>query len=120
MRSSLRSIVRFNGAIRKVSNKVPEEVPRIAIAKNMLLFHQILAAKDEQALAALTKTSPAIDVEHFPAEISYIKPYVTSIAASSGEAFKEDPSAWQNKGWWEYVVEESQRAETWPFLVGAL
>eukprot|EP01041_Mallomonas_annulata_P009918 gene9918-20626_t len=119
MIASMRSLARNSVSIRKLST-LAVETPRMTIAKNMLMFQHIVAAKDEKALADAAKSASSLDLANIPAELNYLKGYLTSATAASASGFEKDPKAWQNLPFKEFVVVEAQRAETWPFLVGAI
>lgn len=57
-----------------------------------------------------------MDTSNLPAELDWLEAYTTA-APADVKGFKEDPTAWQNKDFSAYVVEESSRHDFWPFAV---
>lgn len=106
--------------VRSAASALMGEPPRMTIAKNVLRFKEMKAATTEAALEAAAKSSPEIDVNALPAEIANLKGYLSSAPAAVGEAFKKDPTAWQNMSFGAYVGVEAQRDNTWPFVAGGM
>ena len=96
------------------------EPPRVKLAKNLLIFNQVVSSKDEASLTAAAQYSPVVDLKALPVELSFFKRYLSSSSSASTEPFIPDPKAWQNFPAFEFVVAEASRRETWPFLVSAL
>ena len=80
---------------RSLSSSITES-PRDAIAKNLLLFNRIIAAKDENSLTAAAKSSVAVDLKELPGELLPYQKYLSSSASSSSVPYVPDPTAWQN------------------------
>ena len=99
---------------------VVAEGPRMTIAKNMLAFHRISAAKSEAELTAASSESVKIDVAALQPELAGMEGYLTAGPVAGTAAFVKDPTAWQNMEFSAFVTTEAGRADTWPFLVGGL
>ena len=99
---------------------VVAESPRLTIARNVLRFKELKAATSEAQLDAAAKSAPQIDLEALPAEIQGLKGYLSSAPTAAGEAFKKDPTAWQNMGFGAFIGVEAARDNTWPFVVGGM
>ena len=95
--------------------------PRLTIAQNLLKLNAVRAAKDESSLNEALKASYKVDANVLPSEIESLGGYFAAAPAAASQAeFVADPTAWQNMSWWQFVAAESQRSETWPFVVGGV
>ena len=94
------------------------KAPRETIVESMYILDGIANAKDEAGIASALKHT--VDVNNLPEDLKEFKSYVSSAAAATSTPFVVDPTAWQNLPFAEFVVQESGRAETWPFLIGGL
>jgi hypothetical protein len=95
--------------------------PKITIAKNILLLSKISEATCEESLKkVLASPLPSVDIADLPADLKDLAPYFKLSEVSSSEKYVPDPTAWQNMSMMDMVVTESQREETWPFIVGFL
>ena len=95
------------------------ESPRITIAKNLLKLNAVRAATDEASLQKALTANYDVDFHALPGEIQPLGSYFAAApAAGATGGFVQDKTAWQNMNLLDYVGTESQRDETWPFLVG--
>jgi hypothetical protein len=92
----------------------------MTIAKNLLSFYKISAAKSEAELSAAASESTKIDVAALQPELAGFEGYLTAGPVAGSGAFVKDPTAWQNMELSAFVTTEAGRADTWPFLVGGL
>lgn len=72
-------------------------------------------AQNEAALASASQ----VDIDRIPPELDWLGHY-TAAPLSEEKGFKEDPTAWQNKSFQDFVTEESSRSDMWPFAVCGL
>jgi hypothetical protein len=62
-----------------------------------------------------------VDISKIPEDMDWLSTYMAASSSGEGEqGFKEDPTAWQNKEFSAYVMEEGQRHDMWPFVVCGL
>ncbi len=94
------------------------EAPRMTIAKNILAYEAMSAAKTDAALAEASKPVASLDVNNLPASIAELKDYLSTSSANAGTGFKPNPEAWQNKDFGPMVAEEAGYTWFWPFLFG--
>lgn len=93
--------------------------PKAVVGQNILRLKEIGAAADEAALTKISGSAlPAFDGKNIPAELEQLRPYFELDNVAVSEPFIPDPTAWQNKSFWDFAAEEATRAETWPFLMG--
>ena len=99
------------------------EQPRITIAKNILVMHELAAAKTTAELEAAIKNTPKVDLDLLRPELAGLRGYLADAKFSksaAGAAFTPDKTAWQNLPFADYVAAEAGRADTWPFLAGGM
>jgi hypothetical protein len=112
-RQQLLSVLSAN---RKFSTGV--ENPRVKIVQSVLKLQAIRAAANEKDLTSAVNGTYKIDINNLQPEIAAFKEYLSTSPAV--EKFIPNAQYWHNKPFMEMVTIESQRAETWPFIVGGL
>ena len=114
-----RNLTRNAKAMGMVARKM--STPKQVIAQNMVLLKNMSEAKTEAEFESIYAAAPvAVDINALPTEFAHLKPYFDLDAVTSAVPFTPDPTAWQNKSFGEFAVEEAQREETWPFLAGCV
>jgi hypothetical protein len=112
------SVRRFGSTL--VAKKAFSSVsPKIAIGQHILRLDEIFHAADEAALTKIAASPlPSVDPNNLPAQLKDLASWYALDNVSASDKFIPDPDAWQNKKFWDFVVEDAQRNETWPFLAG--
>lgn len=104
----------INATKRSFSSSVVNS--RLVIVSNILKAQAIRAATTEEELNKAINGKYDVTLDTLPSEAAVFKDYLSS--APVNEKYNPNPNFWHNKPFAEMVVEEAQRAETWPFIVG--
>lgn len=98
-------------------------VRRLSTARNVTANHlvrlnAVSKATNEQALQTALNSKPTVDLKNLPAELSPIATFFSTGKISSSGKFVPNPNAWQNQGFFKYVLTEVTRKDAWPFFAG--
>ena len=109
------------GARRMMSAVSNSSKNRITIAESMLKFESITKASGVSAIKAAASTTPKVDVNNLPAQISQYGDYFKIDPTVSATKFKADPNAWQNLPIVEFVkVEYNRPFQRFIFVIGTM
>ena len=98
----------------KRSNRVLSKV------SNLYFSSAVSVSPRQVIIDNLNKLGKLSGVTHTEEELKALHRYVASTPTGSSDKFVKDPKAWQNMPASQFIMTESGREETWPFLVGGV